>query len=387
MSRYLTNRLGAAALFAIFFALYALTAQRGLGWGDSGEFQHWALHDVDVFSQSGFSNTHPLYVVIARAVAHTPFQVTLISAFFGALAVAAFYLCAKNLAMAVLFGLSHCAWWMSCVAEVYTMSLTFIALETYCLLRFWDDRRDWWLVPLALVAGLHLELHNIALLALPVYAAAALARRARWQALLAAAAAFCATAAYWIFAFFTRGPADVLYGNYGSQAMGLLPGNWKIAAFNWALGGLTLAMPAVIFAAGWLMRKKSPEAATADPPALPWPVKALLAIHFLFWVRYFIISQFTFVLPSAFFAYLLASRMRLGAKWSITAIAAQLVLPVAAFATLSSIGFPEWYWRHPHRDDAAYFALPWKFNDDSADLCAAEQGGVWTGYAKETPAK
>ena len=37
MSRFLSLACG-------FFALYALTAQRGLGWGDSAEFQDWVLN-------------------------------------------------------------------------------------------------------------------------------------------------------------------------------------------------------------------------------------------------------------------------------------------------------------------------------------------------------
>ena len=100
-----SDRIVAAALFTAFFALYAFTAQRGFGWGDSGEFQHWILDGKDISSSAGFSNLHPLYLVVARAFASSPFGVTLVSSFFGALAVAGFFFLSRNLAVAVLFGL------------------------------------------------------------------------------------------------------------------------------------------------------------------------------------------------------------------------------------------------------------------------------------------
>ena len=380
MRKRIPSILRFVALFAFFLALYALTAQRGLGWGDSGEFQHWILNgNTAIFSQPGFSNLHPLYLVIARAVCATPFQVTLLSSFSGALAVAGFYLCSRNAAMAILFGLAHCVWWMSCVAEVYTMSLVFIAAETFCLMRFCEKRSGAWLVALAFFNGLHLELHNIAMLAWPVYAAVALAMRTKIRTIITAAAAFAFGACYWLYALVTRGIPDVLYGAYGTQAMGLLPNNWTLAIFNWALGGLSLAIGFAIFC--WSARSRR----DSEPwhTSTSWSIAALLVIHFLFWVRYFIISQFTFVLPTVFFLYLLASRRRFGVRAAVLLAAAQIALPIAAYFSLLQIPVPSWYWSHPHRNDAAYFILPWKFHDDSADRCAAEQGGEWSGYAKE----
>lgn len=367
-------------LFFGFLALYALTAQRGLGWSDSGEFQHWILKGgTEIFSQPGFSNLHPLYLAVARAVCATPFHVTLISSFFGALAVSGFFLCSRNATTAILFGLAHCVWWMSCVSEVYTMSLAFIAAETFCLMRFRESRCGHWLAALAFLNGLHLELHNIAMLAWPVYAAVVICERTKFRAILAAAAAFALGACYWLYALATRGIPDVLYGAYGAQAMGLLPANWMLALFNWALGGLSLAIGIVIAVSN--LRQTDGDAKT--PQTSSWPIAALFAIHFAFWVRYFIISQFTFVLPSVFFLYLLASRRRFGIPATAMLALAQASLPVLAYFAMLQIPVPSWYWRHPHRNDAAYFMLPWKFHDDSADRCAAEQGGDWAGYAKE----
>ena len=368
-----SDRIVAAALFTAFFALYAFTAQRGFGWGDSGEFQHWILDGKDISSSAGFSNLHPLYLVVARAFASSPFGVTLVSSFFGALAVAGFFFLSRNLAVAVLFGLSHAVWWLSCVAEVYTMSLAFIVFETYFLLKWRETGRLAPLVALAALNGLHLELHNLALLSLPVYAFAffARARSEGWKTSclkgLAAFAAWAVAASYWLAALFMRGPADVLVGNYGGEVAGLLPARWPVAFFNWALAAMSFAPAAMVL---FLSRRARKDVLLVS----------LFAVHFAFWARYFIISQFTFVLPSLFFAYLAASaaKIRLSRAFAVAAI--ELALPVAAYLALSRVGFPSWYWSHPHRDDAAYFALPWKHNDDSADRCASEQSGPWDGY-------
>ena len=371
-----------------FFALYALTAQRGLGWGDSGEFHYRILRCADglLGGCDSFATAHPPYVALARLVGSTPYQITLISSFFGALAVVGFLLCSRNVALTIVFGLSHALWWLSCVAEVYTMSLACVAFETLFLMRFLASRKVGWLVALALLNGLHLELHNLALLAVPVYAVAAwVALRPvgvgrRLLSLGLAAAAWTAGASFWLWALATRGVRDVLVGSYGGQALGLLPSNWTVAGFNLALSGLSFVAPAAIL---WWTRR----AASRPSPATPRtnrvtdvPLVALLVVHALFFVRYFIISQFTFVLPTVFFAYLLVARVRLGRTRAVALVALQLLVPLLAWQVLASLPVPAWRPQHRYRDEAKYFALPWKVGDDSADRCAAELDEPWNGY-------
>lgn len=361
----------AAALFVGFALLYALTAQRGLGWGDSGEFQHWVLDRTELICGLSFSNAHPLYVAFCRLVASTPFAVTLVSSFFGALAVAGLYLASRKVSLALLFGLSQMLWWLSCVAEVQTMNLAFTAFETYLLLEYLRSRRIGWFYALAFLAGLHLEVHNFALLALPVYAVIALRDRRLYFAPLA----WAVGAAYWLFAVFTRGPVDVLVGVYGAKVAGALPANWLVTGFNLVLAAISFAVPVAL----WRWREKGGSRPFAFPAVL-----ALFAINFLFFIRYFVPDQATFLLPSLFFAYLLVAETPLKVNRLVALALIQLLLPVAAALALESLPRPASRQEHKYRDDAQYFALPWKFLDDSADRYAAELGGTWTGYPETT---
>lgn len=359
-----------AALFASFFALYALTAQRGLGWGDSGQFQSWALGGADIYAAAGFSNLHPLYLAFARAVSATPFHVTLVSSFFGAGAVLGLALCTGSALLAALFGLSHMVWWLSCVAEVQTMNLALTAFGALAFVKWLENGKGALFASAAFLAGVQLEVHNFALLVLPVYAAAAFFRKLGFKWMCISAALFAIGASYWLYALFTRGLSDVLVGAYGAKVAGFMPSDWRTAAFNLALASMSFAVPAILAIRRGF--KRSPF------------IIAMLAIHALFLVRYFVPDQATFLLPTLFFAYL-SIRCETPSRRETHVLAGlQLLMPAIAFLALNAMPVDsERASRHPHRNDAAYFALPWKFLDDSADRCASELGGAWDGYNAE----
>ena len=361
-------------IFFGFCALYALTAQRGLGWGDSGQFQSWILEGCDFNNAKGFSNLHPPYIVTARAVAKTPFGVTLVSSFFGALCAAGVAACCRSATAGVLFGLSHMVWWLSCVAEVQTMNLAFTVAETWAFLKWLDGRGNRWFVVASALAGAHLEVHNFALLAIPVYITAAAVRRLPIRTALLSALAFAAGASYWIYALFTRGAVDVLVGAYGAKVAGIVPSNWKTSAFNLALAAMSFTVPAILALRHGV--KRSPF------------IAALFAVNAIFFSRYFVPDQATFLMPTLFFAYLAIRWDAVNAKETGFLAGLQLLLPAIAFCALRELPQdPERARRHPYRNDAAYFALPWKHNDDSADRCAAALGGVWDGYNAERSAR
>lgn len=349
-------------LAAGFFALYALTAQRGTGWGDSAEFQEWVLGGASLVCGPHFSNAHPFYVGFCRLVASGPTAVTLVSSFFGAISVALLFLCTDRLALAVLFGLSQMAWWLSTVAEVQTMNLAFTAFETWCLVECGRSGRRAlaWLCAAALAAGVHLCVHNFALLALPVYAfflvRFALARRGadRAVAALAPLACWAAGASYWLWNLAARGPADVLYGAYGAKVAGALPESWTATAFNFALVSLSFAVPAAV--AWWERRRVRWVEGAADHMLL-----ALFAVNFVFFVRYFVPDQSQFVLPTLFYAYMLLRKASVSRTRLAALAAVQVLLPVFAYFVARELPTPaERQDRHPGRDDARYFILPWK---------------------------
>ena len=347
-----------------FFVLYALTAQRGLGWSgsDSAEFQDWILHRSELICGPHFSNAHPFYVVFCRMVASTPTAVTLVSSFFGALAVGGFFLCTKRAGLAVLFGLSHMLWWNSALAEVQTMNLAFTAFETWLVLSALrsETHRIALLSAAALLAGLHLGVHNFALLALPAYgcvlgwsALEAFRRKSPLRAVgsvLLPLLAWGVGASFWLYAIATRGLSDVLTGAYGSRVAGVLPTNWTLTGFNLALAAMSFFVPAVLF---WWSRKDAFRQMNRF-------VLVLFAVNFVFFIRYFVPDQATFLLPTLFFAYLLLPQFELKSNRLIALGALQLLLPVMAYTVLSSLPLPSWKTRHEGRNDAAYFALPWK---------------------------
>ena len=89
-------------------------------------------------------------------------------------------------------------------------------------------------------------------------------------------------------------------------------------------------------------------------------VAAILAVHFLFWVRYRVADQATFLLPTLFFAYLLVSTCELRRNRLAALLAMQVLLPLLAWQVLLQLPTPDWKAKHAGRNDAAYFALPWK---------------------------
>ena len=369
------------AVFTLaFFALYALTAQRGLGWGDSGEFQFWVLKRTEILPALSFSNSHPLYICFARLVASTPFHVTLVSSLFGALAVGGFYLCSRNAPLTALFGLSHMLWRMSCLAEVQTMNLAFTAFVTLFILQYLKSGNNRWFVAAAFLSGLQLTVHNFALLQLPAMAVIFLiqlknAKFGLWllQA-FAVAAAWAIGAAYWLYAIFTRGVADVLVGKYADKVMGIFPQDMKLTIFNLALSMMSFLIPSMIV---WWNRREL----KWKNDTIAWRcVIGLFAVNSFFFIRYFVPDQATFLLPTLFFAFLLLKDVKLPSTRMIPLVIMQILLPLIAYQIASQLPLEQNRTKHPYRNEAKYFAYPWKFNDDSADRCAELTSIEWNGY-------
>ena len=387
------------AVAIVFLILYALTAQRGVSWQDSGIFQYGALSGAMTLPENSFGGglavLHPTYRIgtqlFSRCFPET-LRVYSVNLFSGIGMAAALGLLAylvqrltgnarAAVGAVVTLGLAQMAWWLATVAEVYTWSLAFLFAELLCLVNVCEDRRPRWWMLLALINGMHLSVHNMALLNLPVYGILFLwscrSQRLPFGRLVAACAGMWLLGAAVLAWYFVKDVAEthsvaaslrsLLVGqNFSGQVLGTGKVKWQLAAMNWTLAAASFLSPCWLFAAAALRRP------TASPFRLC--LLTLTGIHFLFWVRYFVPDQATFIIPtlglSAVWAGIgiancgpwLTSR-----KW-LLAVAAGMICQAGMPPVLGTLARP--YATRvrelPFRDEAQYWLVPWKHNEDSA---------------------
>ncbi len=380
--------------------LYGVTAQRGVSWQDSGEFQLRVLQG-DLTGTMGLARAHPLYILAGQAVtavlAERPCWA--LNAFSGlGLAVALANLAGvvtrltarrwAGLLAAAMLGLCHTAWWLGTIAEVYTWSLAGLTAELWLLAAMLDRPRLRTLAALAAVNGLGVCVHNFALLTLPVYLIVAAwlvaRRRLAWGALMAAGLAWLAGAGLLIgltaaeAAQHGLGEAvrSALTGDYAGKVFNLA-GASKHARANWMLTAMNFANPLAPLAVVGLVAlwRKLGRALAAS-------VTAIAPIEILFFVRYSVPDQFTFVLPSlAMIALLggvgLADLAGRGRSWAAVVVGlcvASLIAQPWAYA-LAPAAARRWAGpapqRQPYRDEYRYWLTPWKQDEASAEKFVA----------------
>ncbi len=194
----------ALLLFAIIFGLYLRTLAPGLLGGDSGEFQT-AAWTLGLAHPTGY----PLYLLLGTLWQHTlalfgltpAHALNLLSALFGALAIAMLYLTLIHwlqsdplirrlaaLLAALLLAVNPTFWSQSLVAEVYTLHALFVILLLHICYRLYDVRAATaadaprLLLWLALLTGLALTHHATTILLLPLVAVAFWRARVHWAA-------------------------------------------------------------------------------------------------------------------------------------------------------------------------------------------------------------
>ena len=421
------------AVLVAFCLLYAFTAQRGVSWQDSGEFQYRVLVG-DYHWHSGIARAHPLYILLARgfaagfAPASRFHAINLLSglgmsvalAFLAALIVGLTRSRWRALLAVALLGSAHMGWWMATIAEVYTWSLAGLMAEVFLVWRYVMTRQGRWLVLLFAVNGLHAAIHNAALLNLPVHLAllvghwrsggrGAASHAAaiepsgpaagggaanRWALPAGAMLAWLAGASVlvglvvqeaWRTGRVLESVRSLLFGTgYQAQVLGLQSPEWRQVGANLALAGLSLLNPGWLLAGIGLCR--------ARIGALRKPLLALTLLHGLFWIRYFVPDQSTFVLPSlgllaiwagcgsGVTAGVAASGARGRALMRLLPQTWRGGLVIILLGLLSAAGLP-WLLSHtaaaagrevrrsrqlPFRGEARYWLVPWKQNEDSA---------------------
>lgn len=390
------------ATFAVFLVLYGLTCQRHADWGDSGMFQ-WRVQQADYTGPNRLAQAHPLYIALGRAMAAVPVgslttRISLLSGLGMAVALANLAVVAAMitgsrttaLLIAAMLGTAQTPWLLSTMAEVYTWTAAGLTAELYLLLRL-VDRPSWrTLAALALVSGLGLSNHNLALLPLPAYAVVALLLLSRGRlpagALLAAALAYLLGASPYLY-LTAREAAQT--GSIGEAIHSALFGNFRHAVLSVGFQGqyfnrnlcflgmnfIGIFAPLAMVGLVCLHRLGR---------VLALSIAYITAIHVLFLIRYPRPDMFTFSLPSlvmlavpaALGAAVLAEKSprlrRLTTAGLLLSIAAQPAMYALGPHLARAAGVDAGRIRQlPFRDDLRYWLVPWKHNEDSARRFAA----------------
>ena len=404
-----------------FGLLYALTAQRGAAWQDSGEFQ-WRIAQGDVKGELGLALSHPLLIVLGRAFAALPFgeeawRTNLLSAVCGAVAAANIALLVLRLApgrplaawlAAGFWGLAHTPWWLATICESQALLAAIFTLELNLLLSL--VRRPG-LMPaaaLGLASGLGWTAHNLALLALPAYGVTVLwlcARgRLRWWAVPLMIGFWCAGGSMMLALIATEAARTGLGAAIQSALFGqswrgnVLGGSARAVVMGGGyilLNFPNLALPLAALGL-WTMHK-------SQTPILRRAFYYLMAAYLLFAIRYTVADQFMFFLPFyalvavaagigfARFVYPLRGAPESsfdGGSWEgwlwrtagrhlpppvlrLLVVLAMLALGPVLYAVgpgvWRGLGLPKpGRTDLPFRDPVRYWLTPWKHNEDSA---------------------
>jgi len=388
-------------IFFLFLTLYVVTAQRSVGWQDSGEFQY-RICAGDYHWYSGIARAHPLYILMARIFTdffpRTLFfyASNLFSGVGMACAVTLLAACVWRLTQsaraavlaAVVLGTAHMAWWMSAVAEVYTWSLACLLSELYGVIRWHQDGKTGWLVFVLGVNGVHLGIHNFALLGLPVYAGLLgweSVRMGRWRLLAAGITLWCvggsligwqALQVWWSGESWTGTLCSVLFGSgYKRQVLGIGGFQIKRWLMNVSLAGLSLLNPCWLFVVGGIKRLREKDCRLL----VLWG--ALIVLYGAFWIRYFVPDQATFVLPVLG---LLAVMVGIGywkletekttfcwERWAVMLVLGAGIATVGPWGGEQAAQTARWMPRGarvlPFRNEIKYWLIPWKQNERSAE--------------------
>ncbi len=379
--------------------LYGLTCQRGVSWQDSGMFQ-FRVSDFDMTGRLGLALSHPLYIIACRGIKLVPIgELPIRMNFFSGVGMA---VALANLAavctiitgrrlvgvlIAAMLAVAHTSWWLATVAEVYTWSVAGLTAELWLLAAL--IRKPTWgkLSGLAFVSGLGLCVHNFALLPLPVYMVVAIVLVSHKclpaRSLVVAAAAYLFGAGLYIAMTvnlaISGGDAmaaihSALFGNYSEQVLNVAgaSGNFKANAVLSGMNFLNFLVPLAII--GWFrMRRRLGN-------ALAGAIGAITLIEILFFIRYPVPDQFTFLLPSLVMLAVGASvgvavLVEVSRRLRIIAVAACIVsvclMPVIyssapTCARVSGMDVQRKR-RLPYRDELRYWFVPWKHNERSAE--------------------
>lgn len=403
-------------LAALFACLYMATAQRGVSWQDSGILQIRVLFG-DLIGRFGIASAHPLYIQASRVFARCmlcpefaldpanqrlPFAINCFSGLCAALSVAILYRIAAELTSsrkaailaAIAYGLAHMPWWLATIAESYHLSALLIGAETLAAIKILKRGPSLRLTLAAgLFAGLGFATHNLSLISLPFLLAAIVAKAAPHgprrviSHLLTFAIPWLLCSELCVKWFYSEPMtfehfiADLLFGNYRAEVTGAAAAPASITAANLAIMSLSLLSPCwaagLMAVARRLRHSRGTVAAIRSRITAPIIyVATLFVAHSAFLLHYRIADQALFLLPSLLLASALFAIPLTGIRrpWKLAAATAAcaVAVPLAVNALLhlppiASRIIATRARLLPFRDEIRYWAVPWKFDENSAD--------------------
>jgi hypothetical protein len=384
--------------------LYIVTCAPTILRQDSGMFVYRIWHN-DIQGNLGLALALPLYIMIGIAVKHIPlgelaYRVNLISAVFGAVAVANLFLLvrlwlgksAPAVVAAITLGLSWTFWFHAAIAKVYTLFAAQMFAELVVLLQYMHTKRIGYLYLLGLLNGLTIASHLWGVFGFACYTVFVIILLARRQIQLKH---FGIIVLLWLI-----GAAAYEYliirnlivtGDVGGTLASALFGcSWWRSVLNTSISAkmvleniifILLSFPTpniVFFFVGlWVLRKAAPNRSFVNI------IIAMLILHFVFAFRYTVVDRWAFFLP---FYCLAAVLIGLGAdaffsrsnrKAAVVAVLIFALLPIPTYAlapafakkTYKALGQRR---QIPYRDEYVYWLQPWKLGYRGAERFANE---------------
>jgi len=393
--------------------LYGLTMAPGLVWQDSGDAQVRVALD-DWRGPFDLARSHTLYFMLASGIRHgfgtdPAWAANLVSVIGGAITVAnlaaLLFLVLRNrvavLATVIMMALSHTLWQFSTMAETYSLVAAFLTGELLALVAFSRTRHGRWIQLLGLLNGFAAANHNLALISTVCFVGVAAITIPQWQARYRRDVLIAGL--LWLIGFAPmlammigdlRSGSDIftvfhslLVGRNAEQVFNTSFGLGDLARFAGMIA-LNFPTPLILFALlGWAGLRGRID------PRVRLTFVLLLAAHVVFVVRYNIVDQFSFMIPTcvmlAVFAGAGIDRAldRLADRRSriVSALVVLLALPAPAFyAALPVIlrrlppeRVPIPLHPIPYRDPYEWFLHPWHAGYVGAECFATEALAVF----------
>jgi hypothetical protein len=290
---------------------------------------------------------------------------------------------------ALIFSQMHTVWWLATIAESYPLYAVFFIVELWVFVEFLKRPNAKLLILLFFINGLSLNVHNFALVSLPVYGGmlvfVVMKKKISAKYLFFSMAAFCAGASFYLYLIFDLvfkgesfafAASSALFGDFSEAVLNVKTG-WSFFKVNAALASLNFISFVVPFAiVGWVNMRRELDGAST------FFIGGLTLLHFIFVARYAVPDQFMFLLPSLLLIMLAVSlgmktlcklnKKRFVIVTAIVSCVAPLIIYVNFLSILSFFEITvSRETKRPFRDEIRYWAVPWKHNEFSAERFAS----------------